>query len=129
MTAVHYYELLAQEDLNIGIGVTSKRNPAGGILVATQVGIHSLAVGQIAVTLVWNPASVGSLAVITTTVTVPGAALGDLVLASFSLDLAGLILSYNVSSTNTVTITLFNPTAAAIDLASGTVKVLVFKTR
>lgn len=129
MTVVHYYELLAQEDLNVGVGVTTKRNPAGGTLVATQVGIHSFAIGQLAISQTWDPASVGSLAVVTTTVTVPGAALGDFAFASFSLSLAGLLLYAYVSATNTVTISLFNPTSSAIDLSSGTVKVLVLKSR
>lgn len=129
MTVVHYYELLAQEDLNVGVGVTTKRNPAGGTLVATQVGIHSLAVGQVAVSQTWDPASVGSLAVVTTTVTVSGAALGDIALVSFSLSLAGLLLYAYISATNTVTVSLFNPTASAIDLSSGSLKVLVLKSR
>jgi hypothetical protein len=129
MTTVNYYELLAQEDLNVGVGVTTKRNPAGGSLVATQVGIHSLAVGQIAISQTWDPTSVGSLAVVSTTVTVSGAALGDFVIASFSLDLAGLLLFVYVSATNTVTVSLFNPTTVAIDLSSGALKVLVLKSR
>lgn len=70
----------------------------------------------------WDPASVAAGASVTTTVTVTGAALGDRANGSFSLALGGLILSAAVSATNTITITLFNPTAAPIDLASGTVR-------
>ena len=57
------------------------------------------------------------------------AALGDFVLYSFSLALSGLMLNGYVSAANTVTVVLFNPTGASVDLASGTVKVLVFSTR
>jgi hypothetical protein len=129
MVDVHYYETLVQEDINVGIGTTTKRNPGGGSLAGTQVGLHSLGVGQQAVTQTWDPSSVASLAVSTVNVTVAGAALGDFVVASFSLYLGGLILSAEVSAANTVTATLFNPTTSAIDLASGTLKVLVLKSK
>lgn len=49
------------------------------------------------------------------------ASLGDLVKAvSCSIDTAGLILDGRISAANTITDTAFNPTAAAIDLASAT---------
>lgn len=126
---VNYYDLLLQEDFNLGVGPGTRRNPGGGTLTGTQVGIHTLGVGQAAVAQTWDPSSVGSLAVVSTTVTVPGAALGDFVHASFSLSLGGLMLSAYVSAANIVTVSLFNPTTAAIDLSSGTLKVLVLKSR
>ena len=61
------------------------------------------------------------------TIPVTGAALGDLVDASFSLNLAGAVLAAWVSGTNTVSFQFRNPTAAPIDLGSGTVKVRVRK--
>ena len=61
-----------------------------------------------------------------TTVTVPGAKLGDFVFASFSLDVADLVLDANVTAANTVSAVLANNTGAAIDLASGTVRALAF---
>lgn len=125
--SVAYYERLVQEDLNCGIALTSKRNPGGGTLVATQIGIHTLGIGQAATTATWNPGSVAAGSSTTTTVTVSGATLGDFVLASFSLDLQGLTLAHYVSSSNTVTVVLSNMTASAIDLASGTLKVLVLR--
>ena len=39
------------------------------------------------------------------------------------------MLSGYVSAANTVTVTLYNNTGGAVNLASGTVKCLVFKTR
>ena len=129
MPTVNYYELLTQEDLNIGVGVGTKRNPGGGSLVATQVGIHSLAVGQLAVSSSYDPPVINSLGTTTTTVTVQGATLGDFVFASFSLSLGGLLMFAEVSAANTVTVMLFNPTTAAINVASGTIRVLVMKSR
>lgn len=78
-------------------------------------------------TAVWNPGNVLAAASTTTTLTVTSAALGDTVLLSFTLDLQGQILSGYVSATNTVTAVLFNPTAGALDLASGTLRAEVWK--
>lgn len=64
----------------------------------------------------------------TTTVTATGAALGDQVTSiSFGVSLAGLVASGYVSSANTVTVVLYNPTAGAVDLASTTLRVVVDK--
>jgi hypothetical protein len=75
----------------------------------------------------WNPASV-TTTVVATTVTVPGAKLGDFAFASLSAltdALADdLIISACVSSANTVTVSLLGDATGA-DLASGTVRVLV----
>jgi len=73
----------------------------------------------------WNPASVATGAETSTTVTVAGAALGNYVQASFSLDLQALTLTGYISATNTVTVVLANNTAGAVDLGSGTLKVRV----
>lgn len=71
-------------------------------------------------TATYDPPSIAADGVETTTVTVTGAALGDVVSASFSLSLGGLMMSAEVSAADTVTVTLFNPTGSAIDLGSGT---------
>lgn len=62
----------------------------------------------------------------TTTVTVTGAALGDMVTGiALGSDAAGLDLSGYVSAANTVTVILRNSTASAVDLASTTLSVRV----
>jgi hypothetical protein len=60
-------------------------------------------------------------------VTVTGAALGDQAVASLSIDIADLVLNAQVTAANTVTCILANNTGGAIDLASATVYVRVFK--
>ena len=75
----------------------------------------------------YDPPSVAAGAAATTTVSVSGAALGDFAEASFSLSLGGLRLSAYVSAANTVTVSFFNPTAGAIDLATGTLRASVRK--
>ena len=63
-----------------------------------------------------------------TTVTVPGAMLGDIVLGcsmSFDIGFPGVILHGYVSATDTVTVTLQNESAGTRDLASGTLTVVV----
>ena len=127
--SIAYWERLCQEDIDTGVSVTSKRNPGGGTLTATQVGVHTFAVGQAQATATWDPGEVATGAAASTTITVTGAALGDFALASFSLSLAGLTLSAYVSATNTVTVVLSNLTAAAVNLSSGTLAAIVFKSR
>jgi len=120
---------LCQEDLDVGVDTTTKRNPGGGTLAATQVGIHTFAVGQAMASTTWDPASVSAGSKVSTTVTVSGAALGDFAIASFSLDIQELTMTANVSAANTVEVVLANLTGSAVNLASGTLSVLVFKSR
>lgn len=73
----------------------------------------------------WNPGSIANGAEEAKEVTVTGAALGDFVLVSFSLDIADLVLTAAVTAANTITASLSNNTGVAIDLASGTLYVRV----
>lgn len=73
--------------------------------------------------------STSSLGVTTLTITVTGAADGDIVdigvpNAAFT---AGLVFTGRVSTSNTVSIQCYNSTGSSIDPASGTFKVQVFK--
>ncbi len=126
------YEKIVGEDCNLGTGTTTVTNPNGGTLTGTQVSLSTFSINGAtaqANTATWDPSSVLAAQSTTTTVSVPGAALGNMVLASFSLDLAGCTLSAYVSSVNTVTAVLSNPTTSAIDLSSGTLRLLVFSVR
>lgn len=59
-------------------------------------------------------------------ITVIGAALGDMVTGvSFSLDLQGISVTGWASAADTMSVRLLNGTAAAVDLASGTLRVRV----
>ena len=79
-------------------------------------------------TATYDPPSLAAAAFDTVqTMTVTGAALGDLVETSFSLNLQGAQLRAWVSAANTVSYQFSNPTAGVLDLASGTVKVRVKK--
>ena len=121
------YERCVQEDWNVGVGSVNVTAPGGGTLASTQIGLHSLAVGQVKVTATWDPASIASGATVTTTATVSGASLGDFTLASFSLSLQGMQLTSYVNAADTVTVVLSNLSGAAVNLASGTLAVLVLK--
>lgn len=61
------------------------------------------------------------------TFSVPGARLGDYVIASFSGATSGLQILASVSATDTVAVAFANPTAGILDLAAGTVYVRVYK--
>ncbi len=75
---------------------------------------------------VFNPANLVDGAGVTTTVTVRGAALGDMVLGvSFGVDLQGITVTAYVSAANTVAVRFQNETTGALDLASATLRVIV----
>ena len=60
------------------------------------------------------------------TVTVPGVALGDMVLGvSFGVSAAGVTVTGYVSAADTVTLRLQNESAGTVDLASTTIKLVV----
>jgi len=75
----------------------------------------------------YDPPNLAAGATTTTTVTVTGAALGDLAMAAFSSDLSGLTINADVSAANTVRVRLTNPTAGAIDLPAGTLYARAWK--
>jgi len=75
----------------------------------------------------WDPGSIANGAMEAKDITVAGAALGDFVLASVSIDLLDLVLDANVTAANTVTAVLANNTGGAVDLGSLTVAVRVLK--
>ena len=61
------------------------------------------------------------------TITVSGAAFGDIVRLSLSASQQGLILHGYVSAADTITATLYNPTGSAVALGSATIRAFVEK--
>jgi hypothetical protein len=82
-------------------------------------------------TATWDPAATAATqgAVVTTTVAVTGAAVGDPVSVSHTsfTNAQAAVLEAHVSSADTVSVKLVNTTAVAVDLTTGTLKVVVFK--
>lgn len=71
-------------------------------------------------------AAVGSGTFASLDITVPGVALGDMVLGiSLGVDTVDAVIGGAVTAANTVTLTLLNNSAGAIDLASTTCKFAV----
>ena len=58
-------------------------------------------------------------------VTVTGAALGDIALVSLSTDIIDLHINADVTAADTVTCVLSNTSGGALDVGSGTLRVLV----
>lgn len=78
------------------------------------------------VTCTLDAGSVSTGATDTDTVTVPGVALGDMVLGfSFGVSEAGLVKRAYVSAANTVTIVTYNPTAGSVNLAATTLNMVI----
>ena len=78
-------------------------------------------------TATWNPGSIADGNEEAKVVTVSNAVLGDMAIASFSLDVTDLTLDAQVTAADTVTCVLANNTDGAIDIGEGTVSVRVFK--
>jgi len=119
------------QQVNLQTLVSAIQNSVQALnLIATRLATLNAAFGvafppPLSSSSTWNPPSLASGASEITTVSVAGAALGNYVQASFSLDLQGLSLAAYVSAANTVTVVLNNLTGGTIDLASGTLKVRV----
>lgn len=89
---------------------------------------YRIGYGVLTATTTWDPLSVANGASTATLVTVTGAAIGDPVVVGFTSITAGnWQISGSVTATNQVTVSLLNHTGGAVDLASGTLRVAVFK--
>lgn len=97
--------------------------PTGSAIALATQGRSSNLRGSV----VYDPASIADGTGVTTTVSVAGAALGDFVLVSFSLDLQGIILTGYVSAAGTVSVRFQNETGDAINLESGTITAVVIR--
>lgn len=85
-------------------------------------------VGYLSATKTWDPPSLANGAGADTTVTVAGAAVGDLCVVGFSsIAAAGWLLSASVTAANTVAVTLYRAYGGTSDLGSGTLRVGVLK--
>lgn len=92
-----------------------------------QVGGQTLTLAVLNATATIDPPSIATAGQALASVTVAGAALGDIVLPAAPYDLQGVGIHAYVSAANTVTLLLKNGTAAAVDLASGIWKFKVLK--
>jgi hypothetical protein len=75
----------------------------------------------------WDPASIAAAGSAQTSVTVVGARPGDFVQAAFSLSTSGVVFMAQIGAQDTVTVTAWNRSGAAVDLNPGTVRVRVLK--
>lgn len=74
----------------------------------------------------WDPASLGSGAVASTTVTVTGAKLADPAYASLDgIGANDVLISAHVEDDDTVRVVIRNETGGTLDIASGTLRVMV----
>lgn len=101
----------------------SIRFPTGNVIDICKEGQKS----NIFASTTWDPGSIINNSSEAKQVSAVGAALGDFVIASFSLDVQNLTLTAHVTAADLVDVILQNATGGAIDLGSGTVRVLVIK--
>ena len=113
--------------MSSGITHFNKVSGVNGLYVGANDSEIQVIGSALAGSATWDPGSIADGDEEATDITVTGAALGDFVLASFSLDVADLVLTAQVTAANTVTAQLANNTGGAVDLGSGTVRVLVLR--
>ena len=99
--------------------ITSK----GVYVGTTQVGGGTLVSKYVCSTATWNPAPVATSSQQTLDISTPGVTLGDVEFASLATSTQGLSLEANASTTATSSVILSNNSAAAVDIATTTVKV------
>jgi hypothetical protein len=105
-------------------------NPAGNEpdrVNPFAIGTGARIAGHLSGTAVWNPPSLAVGTSATTTVAVPGAAVGDTVTVGFNLSLENMTLTAFVDAPNVVVAVLFNGGVVPRDLANGTLRVDVWK--
>lgn len=87
-----------------------------------RIGVRDLVAEQ-----AWDPASIAAGASAQTNVTVTGARPGDFCQAAYSLATSGVVFLAQIGAQDTVTVTAWNRSGAAVDLNAGTVRVRVVK--
>lgn len=108
-----------------GITATGTIAAGGNVTATGTLGFasHTFLTG----TGTWDPASLADGAAESFDVTVTGAAVGDIVAGVGFYTGNRFLVSGSVISANTVRCVIFNKSAGAVDLSSGTVRVLVLK--
>jgi hypothetical protein len=94
-----------------------------------QVGIAGAPLKQLlSAATAWNPPALASGAVTATTLTVPGAAVGNPVIVGlYPAVPVGVFAVANVTAADTVTVTLVNLSSVAYDHPAGSVRAAVFQ--
>lgn len=114
---------LYTKDDGSGNTALAVRFPTGNVINICKEGQKS----NIYASATWDPGNITNNSSEAKQISAVGAAMGDFVLASFSLDLQNLTISAHVTAADLVDVILQNATGGAVDLASGTVSVLVIK--
>ncbi|MDB6036015.1 MAG: hypothetical protein JWM16_6353 [Verrucomicrobiales bacterium] len=115
------YDALATRDTAIAAVVASVAS------LTTTVNTKISTALTLTGTATYDPPSLADGAGTTTTVTVTGAVLGDMALASFSLTTSGITITAWVSASDTVSVRFQNESGGVLDIASGTLKAAVLR--
>lgn len=112
------------------VNIDTQLNQASEITLLNAVladitAIRAVLGGILSASTTWDAGSIADGDEEVKEVTVTGAALGDFVLVSSSVDVADLAITGAVTAADTVTVQLNNNTGGAIDLASATIYVRV----
>jgi hypothetical protein len=132
VVALNRFADLVATQTCVFVGTTQKfceynNDPSGGKFNEIY-SPSSATVTALNASIAWNPPAIASGSAAAVIISVPGAVVGDLCLASLdNLGANNFLLSAHVMSANSVRVVLFNKEASAVDLPSGTLRVKVFK--
>lgn len=110
-----------------GTGTHTRKNCVKSDDVGVITGWYVDFIGGFSGSTSYDPPALADGAGASTTVTVTGAALGDFAVASFNPSVAGLTVTANVTSANTVTVRFQNESGAALDIGTGSLRAKVFR--
>lgn len=121
-------ELSDHPSLGIKAATTNftRKNCVKSDNVGVITGRFTDVLGGLFAALTYDPPSLADGAGVSVSVTVAGAVLGDYAVAAFTTATAGITITANVTSADTVTVRFQNETGGAIDLSSGSLRVKVF---
>lgn len=126
-TAVNGFNVVSGATSNILLNNVVRSTFSGSAIVNNGTSTTQFGNNPLIGSATYDPPSLTTGSGSTTTITVTGTSVGDLVSSTFSNDLQGIILTAWVSTANTVSVRFQNGTAGTIDLASGTLKAIVTK--
>lgn len=107
---INLYGNLEVDQLTIG---------TGGTAITKHISVVSAA---------YDPASLATGSQLSLDVTLPGAVVGDIVVAAFSQPLQGMMITANVKAPDTVQVIIINPGSnAVVDLAEGTFRISIWQ--
>jgi len=117
--------VLVDKDRRVGSAWRLFFNTLLQVSYAAYDGLSAFNRSRLTASTTYNPPNIAASAWTSTALSIPGVLAGDYAKASFTPGNAGVQVLATVPAANTVVVTFWNISGGAIDLGSGTLRVLV----